>query len=315
MNTEIYLSYIKNPITSVKQYSTADLTSFSPEFYYGKKKTDNYYKEFISKQNNVILSVYNIGYDFNKNNYEPYSGNSLLVSPNYFDTQKFRDYKGKEFKFTENKRSNAVSIIIPIDQKLNEEKIKKEYAQWMTFISDIPLKKLDISIYYSKEWQDVYSYAYQNNMYSLKISSPVIMVINPVALNAEHISAYMSNRFISFIPNQEFNSSQYYRSYFAEISQIKTLIGNQFLTDMLKWISLILSIYFLALAIPVKSFIQVDITDRLIWNVLTLTLVILMLPFEMPAIFGIIFLMLYLNTQASLKKDINLPNKSEILLK
>lgn len=304
INNEIYLSYIKNPMTSVKQYSTTDLTSFSPEFYYGKKKTDNHYKEFISKQNDVILSVYNVGYNFRENNYDPYAGNSLLVSPKFFDTQKILENNGKEFKFIEKEEKNTLILIIPINQKLNEQKIKKEYSHWMSFITDIPVEELDININYSKEGQNVYSYAYQNDMHSLKLTSPVIMVINPVALNAEHISAYMSNRFISFIPDQDFNETQYYQSYFAEISQIRTLIGNQLLTEVIKWISLILSIYFLTLVfvIQIKTIIQVDITDRLIWNVLTLTLIILILPFEMYAILGIIFFMFYLIAQQSYKK-------------
>lgn len=289
--SEIYLGLFNNPFQTVSQYSTTDLTSFSPGFYDGEKKVNDFYKEFISKQDSIILSAYNIGYDFSKNNYDPYSGNSLLTSPKYFETQSIKDYRGKPLKFSDVEK-NKINIIIPTNQKYNTEKIKEEYTNWMSFISDIPLKKLVVNIYYSQEKQDIYSYGYQNSIRSLKLTSPVIMVINPMALSPDVLASFMSNRFVSFKLNTGLNSIPNYSSYFARISKINYLMKEDLLIVIVRGMSLLLTLYIIILLMKEKINMKVTITDRLIWYIFTLTLIILMLPFEKYSMILILVLMI-----------------------
>lgn len=289
--SEIYLGHFNNPLQTVSQYSTTDLTSFNPGFYDGEKKVNDFYKKFISKQDNIILSAYNIGYDFSKNNYDPYSGNSLLTSPKYFETQSIKDYRGKPLKFSDIGK-NKINIIIPTNQKYNTEKIKEEYTNWMSFISDIPVKKLDVNIYYSQEKQDIYSYGYQNSIRSLKLKSPVIMVINPMALSPDVLASFMSNRFVSFKLNTGLNSIPNYTSYFARISKINYLMKEDLLIVIVRGMSLLLTLNIIILLMKEKINMKVTITDRLIWYVFTLTLIILMLPFEKYSMILILVLMI-----------------------
>lgn len=291
--SEVYLGYFNNPLQTVSQYSTTDLTSFNPGFYEGEKKVNDFYKEFISKQDNIILSAYNIGYDFSKNNYDPYSGNSLLTSPKYFETQDIKDYRGKTFKFSDVEK-NKINIIIPTSQKHNIEKIKEEYTNWMSFISDIPVKKLDVNIYYSQKNQDVYSYGYQNSIRNLKLNSPVIMVINPMALTPEVLASFMSNRFVSFKLNTNLNSIPNYTSYFAQISKISYLMKEDLFIMIVRGINLLLTLYIIVLLILEKTNMKVTITDRLIWYIFTLTFIILMLPFEKYSMILVLVLMVYI---------------------
>lgn len=303
VNNEIYLSYIKNPLNSVKQYTTTDLTSFSPEFYTGERKVNNYYKNFISNQKDIIISAYNVGYSFKTNNYDPYSGNSFLVSPKYFDTQIIHDNKGNIFKFNETKENNTVRLIIPFNKKSDEEKIKEKYTKWMNFISGIPTKKLNVKIFYSKDNQYCYSYGYQNDIKSLKLKSPVIMVINPMSLTAEETATLMSNRFISFIQTSNPKQAKYYNSYFAEINQLKYLISSQSHIWLVKWITLVLILILLSLIILKIDFFYTNTLDRLIWNIISLTFIIYFFPFKIYSYLIIIVLMFYLFFKSKFKKN------------
>ncbi|MCI1171877.1 hypothetical protein N4G37_01110 [Enterococcus faecalis] len=111
---EIYLSYIKNPISAVNNYTTVDLTSFSPEFYIGTQKMEKDYKDFLMNHEDIILSAYNVGYDFNQQNYDPYSGNSLLVSPSYFNKSKIKSTEGSLFEVKNFEKRADATIIIPV---------------------------------------------------------------------------------------------------------------------------------------------------------------------------------------------------------
>ena len=300
--SEIYLGLFNNPFQTVSQYSTTDLTSFNPGFYDGEKKVNDFYKEFISKQDNIILSAYNIGYDFSKNNYDPYSGNSLLTSPKYFETQSIKDYRGTPLKFSDVEK-NKINIIIPTNQKYNTEKIKEEYTNWMSFISDIPVKKLVVNIYYSQEKQDIYSYGYQNSIRRLKLTSPVIMVINPMALSPDVLASFMSNRFVSFKLNTGLNSIPNYTSYFARISKINYLLKEDLLIVIVRGMSLLLTLYIIILLMKEKINMKVTITDRLIWYIFTLTLIILMLPFEKYSMILVLILMMYMLMKKIVRKS------------
>lgn len=291
---EVYLSYVKRPLESVSEYNVVDLTSYSPEFYYGTKNIENDYKDFIIKQKDVVLSAYNVGYDFHKNNYDPYSGNSLLVSPNYFDVTTVKDYKGKKIKFTKIGSDSEIYLIIPISQKKNSDRIQKMYTEWANFLTDIPVEKLEIKLSYSEDGQNVYSYGFQSNTSGLTLESPIIMVINPKVLSADQVTAFLSNRFFAYKPDSQFDKDEIYKSYFAEMSKIKYLVNFYSLVWLIRWINILVSVCVVVLLLMrIQENSQVKLVDLLIVDVVTLTLINILFPFNNCSYFILIFLMMY----------------------
>ncbi|EOH1637220.1 hypothetical protein ACLSNP_002495 [Enterococcus faecalis] len=291
---EIYLSYIKNPISVVSNYSTVDLTSFSPEFYFGTKKIEKDYKDFLMNHEDIILSAYNVGYDFNQQNYDPYSGNSLLVSPSYFNKSKIKSKEGPVFEVESFEKRADATIIIPFKQRGNIDKIKKAYTEWLNFLTNIPLEEISMNVLYSQDDQNIYSYAYQNSINDLKLKSPAILVVDPYKLTNEQIRSFMTNRFFVFKNEKNPSNGEIYQSYFAEMSKIKILVENGSVIWLIRGIVLLISLCLLLVIEITKKVSKFSLIDTLIWNVITLTVIKLIFPIEKIPYIIIVLLMIYL---------------------
>ncbi|WP_203269359.1 hypothetical protein [Streptococcus uberis] len=302
MTVEIYLHFINNPLKYVSKYSTTDLTSFNPTFYEGIKKSNSYYEDYLKKQNNIIISAYNVGYEFRSDNFNPYTGNSFLTTSKFFETQKIRDNKGKIFSFREYRRKNEIDIIIPFNKKKSKERIKKEYAKWMAFISDIPVQKLKINIHYSLDNQIIYSYGYQNSLRSLRMKTPVIMVVNPSALNNDEIVSLLSNRFITYRKGSETINHDDLSMYFMEINNIKNLMQGQSLQILIKWSSLALSLILLIMILIRKRNTTIEVLDKLIYFFFYLTFIVIIFQFNIISFVCISLIMIYILFSDHLKK-------------
>lgn len=280
VSEELYLQYLNNPLKSVENMTTADLSSFTPQSINGGENTNNYYIKYLNSQSDVIISAYNVGYQYSENNYDPYSGNSFLTSPKYFETQKVLDYKDNVFLFDNKRKNNEVDLIIPFHLKNNQSKIIYKYKMWMSFISDIPVEKLNIQIHYSKDNQHVYSYGYQNSILALKMNSPVIMVVKPEALNGDEIVSLLSNRFISYNNIQKYKNDNGLSRYFIEINKIKNLMSEESYSLLVSWLILLISIFLLLNLFIFEVYEKVEILDELIWYIFSLTIIILFFNFR-----------------------------------
>lgn len=291
---ELYLSFVHSPLKSISNYSTVDLSYFNSSFYIGDEKYNNDCKDFISKQENVILSAYNVGYSFVENNYDPYSGNSLLVSNNFFNEQTIKDNHGNSLKLKDNASNNSISIIIPNKEKNNTQKLKSLYMKWMNFLTNVPTNKLNVHILYSQDNQIIYSNAYQGSVQGLALKSPVIMVINPKALTSEESAAYLSNRFFWFTNEKKSIKQMDFDKSIGAVSKMKYLVIESSITWIFTFINLLFSIIFLIIFLIKLTKEKVFVIDRLIWSFISLITITIFLPTNFYSYAFLILIYLYL---------------------
>lgn len=297
---------IKNAsfLDKVKDYDVIDVSAFIPEYYYGTNKVEENIKEIVDSKDEVILSAFNRGYRYLNDNYDPYSGNSFLVSPNYFNKIEVRDSKKNIIKFDDILDKSKITIIIPNKAKQYSEELTKKYVEWASFISDVSVAELNVTIKYSDNNQDLYSFGFQDNISELVLHDPVILVVNPELLNAEQTVSLISSRFLIFQKLSKVISTNKDKKYFQEINKIGYVEKKykDVLTFNFVFLTLLITLVFSNLI--VRRIERLYIIDTLIIDLIVVLGINLFLPFNKFTFFTyiLIIILTYINLAKSLFK-------------
>lgn len=225
------------PWFDLKNYVSIDISSKIPqdEIYYNDliEKTH----EVISKEDNLLLSSYNKGFEFKDNNYSPNDGNAMIISNNYLDYVSVAD-KDNTRIFSNNSIFGEFkyNILVPEMYKKNKqiESLINEYTDWINFITNSPVSIDQIHIEYIKNNQQTISFAFDNDINELCLKNATLLVMNPKFLSPEFMFSYLSNRYIQVVPSNVFfknleknNLDKYFFSITNTINHILKVISNE----------------------------------------------------------------------------------------
>ena len=141
---------------------------------------------FLVKHNLAIqaikhsLSTHN---DSEQNPYDLEGKNILYVTPDYFKKEGI-ELTSEIFKKINNLKDGQVLVILPQEQKKNEEQIKQNIQEDLTnrLYSSDTKHKVEVSITYTDQKKDVFIYNTTHISYDQWLSNPIFLVLSPKAL-------------------------------------------------------------------------------------------------------------------------------------
>lgn len=141
---------------------------------------------FLVKRNLAIqaikhsLSTHN---DSEQNPYDLEGKNILYVTPDYFKKEGI-ELTSEIFKKINNLKDGQVLVILPQEQKKNEEQIKQNIQEDLTnrLYSSDTKHKVEVSITYTDQKKDVFIYNTTHISYDQWLSNPIFLVLSPKAL-------------------------------------------------------------------------------------------------------------------------------------
>ena len=141
---------------------------------------------FLVKHNLAIqaikhsLSTHN---DSEQNPYDLEGKNILYVTPDYFKKEGI-ELTSETFKKINNLKDGQVLVILPQEQKKNEEQIKQNIQEDLTnqLYSSDTKHRVEVSITYTDQKKDVFIYNTSHIAYDQWLSNPIFLVLSPKVL-------------------------------------------------------------------------------------------------------------------------------------
>ena len=152
---------------------------------------------FLVKHNLAIqaikhsLSTHN---DSEQNPYDLEGKNILYVTPDYFKKEGI-ELTSETFKKINNLKDGQVLVILPQEQKKNEEQIKQNIQEDLTnrlYNSDTK-HRVEVSITYTDQKKDVFIYNTTHISYDQWLSTPIFIVVSPKALGKDSSIFWFTN--------------------------------------------------------------------------------------------------------------------------
>ena len=141
---------------------------------------------FLIKHNPVEQALKQATSNHNETENNPYGvegKNILYVTPNYFKKEGIK-LTSETFQKINNLKDGQVLVILPQEQKKNEEQIKQNIQEDLTnrlYSSDIK-HRVEVSIAYTNQNNDVFLYNTTHIAYDQWLSNPIFLVLSPKAL-------------------------------------------------------------------------------------------------------------------------------------
>ena len=181
---------------------------------------------FLVKHNLAIqaikhsLSTHN---DSEQNPYDLEGKNILYVTPDYFKKEGI-ELTSETFKKINNLKDGQVLVILPQEQKKNEEQIKQNIQEDLTnqLYSSDTKHRVEVSITYTDQKKDVFIYNTTHIAYDQWLSNPIFLVLSPKALGK--VSS------IFWFTNLEY-------LYFTDLHQTQELLKHYQLDQMVSGLS------------------------------------------------------------------------------
>lgn len=181
---------------------------------------------FLVKHNLAIqaikhsLSTHN---DSEQNPYDLEGKNILYVTPDYFKKEGI-ELTSETFKKINNLKDGQVLVILPQEQKKNEEQIKQNIQEDLTnqLYSSDTKHRVEVSITYTDQKKDVFIYNTTHIAYDQWLLNPIFLVLSPKALGK--VSS------IFWFTNLEY-------LYFTDLHQTQELLKHYQLDQMVSGLS------------------------------------------------------------------------------
>ena len=152
---------------------------------------------FLIKHNLAIqaikhsLSTHN---DSEQNPYDLEGKNILYVTPDYFKKEGI-ELTSETFKKINNLKDGQVLVILPQEQKKNEEQIKQNIQEDLTnrLYSSDTKHSVEVNITYTDQKKDVFIYNTTHISYDQWLSTPIFIVVSPKALGKDSSIFWFTN--------------------------------------------------------------------------------------------------------------------------
>ena len=181
---------------------------------------------FLVKHNLAIQAIKHSLSSHNDSEQNPYDlegKNMLYVTPDYFKKEGI-ELTSETFKKINNLKDGQVLVILPQEQKKNEEQIKQNIQEDLTnrlYNSDTK-HRVEVSITYTDQKKDVFIYNTTHIAYDQWLSNPIFLVLSPKALGK--VSS------IFWFTNLEY-------LYFTDLHQTQELLKHYQLDQMVSGLS------------------------------------------------------------------------------
>ena len=141
---------------------------------------------FLIKHNLVEQALKQATSNHNETENNPYGvegKNILYVTPDYFKKEGI-ELTSETFKKINNLKDGQVLVILPQEQKKNEEQIKQNIQEDLTnqLYSSDTKHRVEVSITYTDQKKDVFIYNTTHIAYDQWLSNPIFLVLSPKAL-------------------------------------------------------------------------------------------------------------------------------------
>ncbi|MCY7077082.1 DUF1430 domain-containing protein [Streptococcus oralis] len=141
---------------------------------------------FLVKHNLAIQAIKHSLSSHNDSEQNPYDlegKNILYVTPDYFKKEGI-ELTSETFKKINNLKDGQVLVILPQEQKKNEEQIKQNIQEDLTnqLYSSDTKHRVEVSITYTDQKKDVFIYNTTHIAYDQWLSNPIFLVLSPKAL-------------------------------------------------------------------------------------------------------------------------------------
>ena len=181
---------------------------------------------FLIKHNLVEQALKQATSNHNETENNPYGvegKNILYVTPNYFKKEGI-ELTSETFKKINNLKDGQVLVILPQEQKKNEEQIKQNIQEDLTnrLYSSDTKHRVEVSITYTDQKKDVFIYNTTHISYDQWLSTPIFIVVSPKALG--------KNSSIFWFTNLEY-------LYFTDLQQTQELLKYYQLDPMISRLS------------------------------------------------------------------------------
>ena len=181
---------------------------------------------FLVKHNLAIqaikhsLSTHN---DSEQNPYDLEGKNILYVTPDYFKKEGI-ELTSETFKKINNLKDGQVLVILPQEQKKNEEQIKQNIQEDLTnrLYSSDTKHRVEVSITYTDQKKDVFIYNTTHISYDQWLSTPIFIVVSPKALGKDSSIFWFTN--LEYL-------------YFTDLQQTQELLKHYQLDHMVSGLS------------------------------------------------------------------------------
>lgn len=181
---------------------------------------------FLVKHNLAIqaikhsLSTHN---DSEQNPYDLEGKNILYVTPDYFKKEGI-ELTSETFKKINNLKDGQVLVILPQEQKKNEEQIKQNIQEDLTnqLYSSDTKHRVEVSITYTDQKKDVFIYNTTHIAYDQWLSNPIFLVLSPKALGKASSIFWFTN--LEYL-------------YFTDLHQTQELLKHYQLDQMVSGLS------------------------------------------------------------------------------
>ena len=141
---------------------------------------------FLIKHNLVEQALKQATSNHNETENNPYGvegKNILYVTPSYFQKEDM-DLSSETFQKINTLKDGQVLVILPQEQKKNEEQIKQNIQEDLTnqLYSSDTKHRVEVSIAYTNQNNDVFLYNTTHIAYDQWLSNPIFLVLSPKAL-------------------------------------------------------------------------------------------------------------------------------------
>ena len=152
---------------------------------------------FLIKYNLVEQALKQATSNHNETEDNPYGvegKNILYVTPDYFKKEGI-ELTSETFKKINNLKDGQVLVILPQEQKKNEEQIKQNIQEDLTnrLYSSDTKHRVEVSITYTDQKKDVFIYNTTHISYDQWLSTPIFIVVSPKALGQDSSIFWFTN--------------------------------------------------------------------------------------------------------------------------
>ncbi|VTT09223.1 bacteriocin-associated integral membrane family protein [Streptococcus oralis] len=181
---------------------------------------------FLIKHNLVEQALKQATSNHNETENNPYGvegKNILYVTPDYFKKEGI-ELTSETFKKINNLKDGQVLVILPQEQKKNEEQIKQNIQEDLTnqLYSSDTKHRVEVSIAYTNQNNDVFLYNTTHIAYDQWLSNPIFLVLSPKALGKASSIFWFTN--LEYL-------------YFTDLHQTQELLKHYQLDQMVSGLS------------------------------------------------------------------------------
>lgn len=181
---------------------------------------------FLVKHNLAIQAIKHSLSSHNDSEQNPYDlegKNILYVTPDYFKKEGI-ELTSEIFKKINNLKDGQVLVILPKEQKKNEEQIKQNIQEDLTnqLYSSDTKHRVEVSITYTDQKKDVFIYNTTHIAYDQWLSNPIFLVLSPKALGKASSIFWFTN--LEYL-------------YFTDLHQTQELLKHYQLDQMVSGLS------------------------------------------------------------------------------